>query len=277
MVIFIKIFDGFATRYVRSTPSLKKNLHISRSAYSAEEYVKYAIFIAIMSSIALSFIAFLFILKFKWNILWLPVVVLFSLGGIFYFILEIPYGAIRSREREINKEVLFAGRYLLTKLQSGAPLFNSLIDASQSYGVCAQYFREIVDDINTGTPIEDALESAMTYNASSKFKRILWQLLGALKTGSDVTNALTATLEAITTEQIIEIKEYGRKLNSYMMFYLVVACVLPSLGFTMLVVLASFIQINLERSIFYVLLFFLVAVQLMFIFLIKASRPMVNL
>ena len=276
-MIAINLLDTFATVYVRRFPAIKKHIYISRMPYKPEEYVKYASVIALGASIGISFTAMLFFLKFQVNLIWLLLVFILSLCGIFYFILEMPYGAIRQREREVNKEVIFAGRYLLTKFQSGAPLFNSLIDASQSYGICSKYFKEIVDDINTGTPIEDAIENAMTFNASSKFKRILWQLYGSLKTGSDISNALKATLDAITTEQIIEIKEYGRKLNSYMVFYLVIACVIPSLGLTMMVILSSFLQFNIERSIFYVILFFLAVVQLMFIFLIKASRPMVNL
>jgi pilus assembly protein TadC len=276
-VIDINVFDAFATLYVRRFPSIKKYIYVSRMPYKAEEYVKYAAVIALGGSIGISFIVMLFLLKFNENILWLFPAFLLSLLGIFYFVLQMPYGTIRTREREVNKEVIFAGRYLLTKLQSGAPLFNSLIDASQSYGICSKYFKEIVDDINTGTPIEDAIENAMTYNASSKFKRVLWQLYGSLKTGSDISNALKATLNAITTEQIIEIKEYGRKLNSYMVFYLVIACVLPSLGLTMFVILSSFLNLSIERSIFFVILFFLVVIQLLFIFVIKASRPMVNL
>jgi len=276
-VIDINVFDIFATLYVRRFPAIKKYLYTSRMPYKPEEYVKYSAVIALGASIGISFITLLFFLKFNVNLLWLVAVVLVSLTAVFYFIIQVPFGVIRQREREINKEVLFAGRYLLTKLQSGAPLFNSLIDASQSYGICSKYFKEIVDDINTGTPIEDALENAMTYNASSKFKRILWQLHGSLKTGSDISGGLKATLAAITTEQIIEIKEYGRKLNSYMVFYLVVACVIPSLGLTMMVILGSFLRLNIDRTIFYVILFFLVVIQLMFIMIIKASRPMVNI
>jgi flagellar protein FlaJ len=143
--------------------------------------------------------------------------------------------------------------------------------------VASKYFREIVDDINTGTPIEDALENAMEFNASSKLKRILWQLLGAIKTGAEVTQSLRSILAAITAEQIIEIKEYGRKLNSFMMFYLVMAVVAPSLGLTMIVILSSFLELAIDRSIFFVMLFFLVVVQTAFVVVIRASRPMVNL
>ena len=41
---------------------------------------------------------------------------------LFVFMLHSPIAAVRKRDREISKEVLFAGRYLLVKLESGIPL-----------------------------------------------------------------------------------------------------------------------------------------------------------
>ena len=188
-----------------------------------------------------------------------------------------PLGIIKKREREIDQEVLFVGRYLLVKLQSGEPLYNSLIDASKSYGSSAKYIKEIVDDVTTGKPIEEAIEYAWEYNSSEKFKRILWQILSALRTGTEMAPVLKTTLKSITAMQILEVKEYGKKLNSLMMFYLILACIIPSLGLTMLVIISSFIKLELGQVVFFVILFFLAVVQTMFLLLIKASRPAVNI
>ncbi len=189
------------------------------------------------------------------------------------FILQTPKNGIRKREREINRDVLFSGRYLLVKIESGYPLFNSLIDASQMQNKSAKYFKEIVDEINTGTPIELALENAREYNASKKFKKILWQIVSSLKTGTEVAGSLRSILKNIANEQLIEIKEYGKKLNSLMLFYMVLACILPSLGIALFVILASFIGINIGTPLFVVVIVGLIFVQMFFILLIKASRP----
>jgi pilus assembly protein TadC len=278
----LSLLDNIIGIYLQNNDSLKWNLKVSRYPYTPEQWVKRAIMIGAMIAVLVVVFSFLYIDKNKgsenvppyWII---PVGGLVAFFVVFSFIIATPYGAIQTRAREINKEVLFAGRYLLIKLESGEPLFNALIDTSESYGVASKYFREIVDDINTGTPIEDALQNAMDNNASEKLKRIIWQLLGALKTGAEITNSLRSVLAAITAEQIVEIKEYGRKLNSFMMFYLVIAIVAPSLGLTMLVILSSFLEIAIDKTIFLVILFFLIVVQLSFVILIKSSRPMVNL
>jgi len=86
-----------------------------------------------------------------------------------------------------------------------------------------------------------------------------------LKTGAEVADSLRKTLSQITQEEIIEIKEYGKKLNSLVMFYMIVACVIPSLGVTMIVIVSSFMDLDIGMS------------HLLFISLIKSARPMVNL
>jgi len=195
----------------------------------------------------------------------------------FIFMLYSPLATIRKRQREIDKEVLFAGRYLLVKLESGIPLYNALIDASKSYGICSKYFREIVEDIKMGTNIEDALDNAREYNASEKFKLILSELVTSLKTGADVTGSLKDILHLITQNQELEIKDYGKKLNGYVTLYLIVAGVIPSLGMTMFSVFAAMISLQITPRLIMILIFFFVLVQLFFLSLFRSIRPMVNI
>ena len=184
---------------------------------------------------------------------------------------------ISKRAKAIDKDVLFAGRFLLIKLNSGKPLINSLIEASQSYGVASHYFKEIVRNIELGTPLEQALEAAMDNCPSKKMKRIIFQINNALRVGIDVTQNLEAVIQEITQEQLIEIQRYGRKLNSLTMFYMLLAVVVPSLGITIFAIIASLVSINLPPSIFITFLFFLMMTELMFISIFKSIRPSVNI
>jgi len=242
-----------------------------------KQLVKKAILFSFSSAIAATFFIFVILEKQMSSLSILPLSFILVLVFVFLFMLQTPKVYIRKREREINKEVLFAGRYLLVKLESGTPLFNALIDASKSYGVAGKYFKEIVDDINIGTPIEESLENARKYNASKNFRLILWQIVTSLKTGAEIADSLRKTLNQITQEEIIEIKEYGKKLNSLVMFYMIVACVIPSLGVTMIVIVSSFMDLDIGMSHLFMILFFLAIIQFLFISLIKSARPMVNL
>ncbi len=264
---------------VKLLPGMKATLLMAHMKDTPEEYVRKALRLSLYASIGLGATAFFGTAK----ILPAPQVIMLVLAALagsfflmFIFFINAPRGMIRKRQRDIDKDVLFAGRYILMKLESGSPIINTLVDASRGYGIAARYFREIVDEINAGVPVEDALEKARSYTSSDKFKRILWQLLTTLKTGTDVTGPLNATLSSLANEQAIEIKEYGKKLNSLMLFYMVTACIAPSLGLAMFLIIASFLNLSINSSALFGILFFLAVLQGSFIIMIKAARPMVE-
>ena len=207
----------------------------------------------------------------------IPIVFILLSILVFYFGFLKLRTKIIKRQKEIDREVLFAGQYMLVKLYSGKPLLNVLIDTSKSYGVASKYIKEIVNDINTGTSLEDALEKAMTYSPSEKFSKILFHVNNALRLGIDVTRPLSAVLDEITKEQELEIERYGKKLNTIIIFYMLAAVVLPSIGMTLLIVLSSFINFSITATHFLVVLMFIVLIQLLFIAIFKSIRPVVNL
>jgi pilus assembly protein TadC len=184
---------------------------------------------------------------------------------------------IIQRQKEIDQEVLFVGQYLLIMLYSGKPLLNALIDTSKSYGLASKYIKEIINDIDTGSSLEDALETAMVYSPSEKFRKILFHVNNALKLGVDITNPLSAVLEEIATEQNIEVKRYGKKLNTIIIFYMLVAIVAPSIGMTVFIVLSIFIKLNISMIHFIVVIMFIAFMQTIFISVFKSIRPAVNL
>ena len=265
---------------LRKFPSIKVNLRLAHNKSPPEKFVKRSLILSLYVSLAFAVLTFFMFAK-RTGLSKLLVAALiiafvsFMLAAV--FVLQSPKSAIRKRQREIDKEVLFAGRYLLVKLESGTSLINTIVDASKSYGVSAKYFKEIVDDIDTGVPLENALEKARTYTPSNKFKRILWQLVTVLKTGSEITGVLRGTLKSLASEQIIEIKRYAKKLNSLMLFYMVIGTVAPSLGLTMLLIISGFLETQLSNIVLYSILFFLGAIQTAFLIMVRAARPMVDL
>lgn len=276
LVVTINVVNIIA----RNFPQLHKTLKTAHANTTVQKFVKRALLLATYVAATMSVLFFFLFAKqigVATVLLFVPIIFIVAFFMTLMFVMQTPKGMIRKRQREIEKDVLFAGRYLLVKMESGAPLYNSLIDASKSYGVGAKYFREIVEDIETGRTIEQALENAREYNASLKFKKILQQLIAALKTGTDVTGALRSTLKRISADQLLEIKAYGKKLNSLMLFYMVLAVVVPSLGVTLFILIASFLELDIGAGHLFAALFFLGLIQLVFIGLVKAARPLVDL
>ncbi|MFP4567381.1 MAG: type II secretion system F family protein [Candidatus Woesearchaeota archaeon] len=258
-------------------PMLKKQLRMAKINQSPQQFVRDAVKKAITMSIAFTLLVFLIAAAAKIPLITLPVFFIIFLYIFFNFNIMSVKGRISKRQKEIDKDVLFAGKYLLVKLNGGQPLVNALLDASKSYGVASVYFKEIVREIELGKSIEDALDEATEYNPSQKFKKILFQINNALKIGIDVTKFLEATLNEIAEEQLIEINRYGKKLNSVTLFYMLLAVVVPSLGLTIAIVVASLANIDISIMHFAVVLFFLALIQVMFLVVYKSIRPNINI
>lgn len=268
---------SFFKELAASDPQLKRKLIIGHINKTPEDYVKEKFMAALFLATGVGVGAFLFGSAFEWNpfmSLGIFVVAFF----LFYSILRRAVDvAINRRAKDIDKEVLFAGRFLLVKLNAGTPLINAIVEASKSYGIASDYFKEIVRDIELGTPIEEAMEKASRYSPSNNFRRIIFQISNALKIGVDVTQFLEATLEGIAEEQLIEIKRYGKKLSGLTMFYMLFAIVVPSLGITLFITIVSFLSVSISLGLFFVILFALVVVEFIFITIFKSSRPNVNI
>jgi pilus assembly protein TadC len=245
-----------------------------------DEFIKKILQGSFILSVSMGVFTFFMADVFNFSMIFVPLVIIVLFWLFFMVLLQSPKTKIKKRQRDLDREVLFAGRYLLVKLNSGRPLLNSLVDASKSYGVSSKYFKEIVDDVTMGTPIEKALDNAIKFTPSEKFRRILFQISNAIKIGADVTEPLIAALDEISKEQMIDIQRYGKKLSSLTMFYMLLAIIMPSLGMAMLVVIGSLLGLLTEgvaTSIFTGVLIALALIQFVFITIFKSNRLTVNL
>lgn len=270
----------------RKFPKLRREMQMAHMKISPLDFIKKTITNAALFSVALGFFSMFMLRKlfadFGLPEFLVPVFAIIVVMPIIFFLvlslfLAAPVSIIKKRRQEIEREVLFAGRYLLIKLDSGQPLMNALADAAKSYGVASKYFKEIVDDITLGTPIEEAIERAINLSPSPAFQKILFQINNSLMLGVDVTDSLQSVLEDITHEQITEIEEYGSKLNSVTLFYMLVAVVGPSLGLTIFVVVAGMVGFTITNALYFVMWGAIVAVQALFMNVFKAIRPDINL
>lgn len=258
-------------------PTLKRKMRIAHIDKTPEEYVAKNLSAAALIALVLTGAAFLFFKPLGAPLWGLALVFPLFFLVMFHVLVKLVDVEMRKLAKEIDKDVLFAGRFLLIKLNSGKPLINAIIDASNSYGVANKYFKEIVRDIELGTPLEEALEKASRYSPSEKMRRILFQISNALNIGVDVTDYLEAILDEIASDQLNEIQRYGKKLSGITMFYMLFAVVIPSLGITMFITIVSLISVPLDFGTLFLFLFVLVVIELAFITLFKQIRPTVNI
>ncbi len=256
----------------KSMPDLKLKLAQARIDQDPEFYVKKTFSTAMFLSFSLMIIAFS-IMKNPVVFFLAPFVFFFS----FFYFLRFVDVKIQKMSRSIGQEIIFAGRFLIIELQSGVPLYNAFVNMSRNYEVVGGFFAEIVEQMNLGTTMEDALNDSIVKSPSPELRKILWQVLNAMKTGANVADSLNSVIDQIVRQQQIDVKEYGRKLNPMAMFYMMMAVIVPSLGTMMIIVLATFMGFAIPLSIMLIISSVIGFVQFMFYAVIKSQRPPMEL
>jgi len=201
-----------------------------------------------------------------------PVSTLFG----FFTYAKLPDIKAKKRVRELEKELPYALRHVLIEVKAGISVYQAIVSVSDGYGEASDEFKRIAKDMNSGLSEIEALERAVVRNPSMQFRRALWQIINALKSGSDVSKTLESLVDAIIQKQILSVQQYGKELNPYTLMYMMVAVIMPSLGVTFIMILSTFTGMNLGNNVFYGILIGLVLFQLMFINLVKSKRPAVK-
>lgn len=198
--------------------------------------------------------------------------------ALFIFFNQYNYPKIFSlnKTRDIEKNLISALQDILVQLNSGVPLFMIMINIGNSrYSGVSGEFKKIVGEINSGVPQIEALEKYGKLNTSQYFKRVLWQISNGMRAGSDISVVIKEEIRNLSEEQAIQIQSYGSKLNPLIMFYMIIAVILPSLGITFVIIISSMLNIsgNTIKLLLGTILFLIVFIQIMFLGLIKSRRP----
>jgi flagellar protein FlaJ len=273
----VKIAHAFFQTIAERIPQLRLKLRQAGMDQKPDEFVRKTFFASVSMSFGLFFALFLLLYGFN---LFHPFILLglpFLFGCLLFYLIKLPDAKIIARQKEISREIVFAGRFLVIELQSGVPLYNALSNLSKNYNAVGAYAKAIIDKVDLGTGMEEAFNEAVELSPSEDLRKVLWQIINSMRTGSDIASALSSTIDQIAKRQQIAVSEYGKKLNPLAMFYMMIAVIAPSLGMTMLIIVSSFVQFTLNLTILIVLAALLGFVQFMFLSIIKFSRPPVDL
>jgi archaeal flagellar protein FlaJ len=262
---------SFYKTLARMQPDLRRKLLQAGIIQDAETYVKKTFMNSVMLSLAIGFIAYFVTQKFTLILFSLVLIPLFYS----YFIKYVDV-KIERIKKEIDQEIIYAGRFLIIELESGVPIYNAIQNIEKNYDVIGKYFGDIINKVYLGTTMEDAINDTMINTPSNNLRKVLWQLLNSMKTGSDIGPSLNSVITQIMREQQISVQEYGKKLNPLAMFYMMIAIILPSLGVTMIVVIATFIGLKMSLTVLLGIAALLGLTQFMFLSIIRASRPPIS-
>lgn len=196
-------------------------------------------------------------------------------GGSFMFLGFYPKLSAQKKVNDIEKNLPYVLHHILVQVRSGVPLYDTLVSIAKSdYGTMSREMRKVVNEINTGKSEAEALEKVTRETPSFFFRRVMWQLINALKSGADVGVTMKEIVENLAVEQRVAIKKYGAQLNPLALMYMLFAVIFPTLGITFLIVLSSFTGMKFSLELVLTgITGVIVLFQFMFIGLIKSRRP----
>jgi archaeal flagellar protein FlaJ len=184
----------------------------------------------------------------------------------------------KNRGKDIERDILFAARDMVISMRSGMPLFNALAAVSVGYGASSKEFEKIVDLVQLGTPMEQAIDEVSARSASKTFKRLMLQASVSIKAGADIVQALQEVVNEVMQERTIELRRYGQRLNALSMFYLLFGIIFPSMGIAVAAILTTFINIfSINGTILLLVLVFIAILQFVFLNIMRSSRPSFSL
>lgn len=276
-----KPFYGWADKLLKFFPDLKVRLQQAEIDIRPREYMAIAffslLFWTIITMFSFSIISFLITVPDTFVIIMLVVSEVIGILSFVYIILY-PKLIITRKVKDLDKNLLFALRHLLIQVKSGVPLFDGLVSVSNgNYGLVSKELKECTKRISTGSEQTSALEELALKNPSLNFRRIIWQITNAIKSGANLGNTLDSIVKNLSDEQKVAIRKYGSQLNPLAMMYMMLAVIIPSLGITFLIIFSSFSGIAVSETIFIVITFALAFFQFTFIGAVKSRRPAVEL
>jgi pilus assembly protein TadC len=286
---FIRGFYPFSSRLMKFFPRLKEDLETIDSIISAKDYLSGALFTFCFYFVILLVIFLAAAYRMNSELLdtipgrlQLIALALLIPAAIFLNTVILPRWFASKKIRELEKDLLFATRHLMIQTTAGVPLFDAVVSVSEEYGnpkldygIISREFKKIVAEVRTGGGFTEALEKSAARNASLYYRKVVWQLANATRAGSDIGNVLKNMVEYLSAEQRIMIQDYGSQLNPLALFYMLTCIIAPTMGLIFLMILSTFVELNITPLTFVAILLLLLVLQITFVGLIKSRRPKV--
>jgi flagellar protein FlaJ len=163
-------------------------------------------------------------------------------------------------------------------VRSGVTLFDSMVSVSRAdYGLVSEVFDDAVRRISTGVRDVDALEELGLKNPSLYFRRSLWQIANAIRSGADIAATLENILNNLANEQRVLLRRYGAQLNPLAFMYMMFGVIIPSLGISLLITLSAFSGLPIKQLFFWIILAFLLIFKFNFLGVVKSRRPSIEI
>ncbi len=271
-LMFRGVSSGLATK------NFKLNIKKAEFDIEPEDYVAISIYSSIFYFIFVSLIFYLITTRMGMT----PELIISLVGGaiiaLFVFIqnMKLPIATINRKVKKVEKNLIPAVRDMVVQMNSGIPIFDIMVNISLGkYGAISQIFKRATKEISAGKPQIVVLEKVANATPSLLFRRMLWQIVNAMKIGAPISDVMHNSLENLYEDQAIQIQKYGSNLGGLAMFYMLIAVIMPALFFTITIIISMFLKISSAyyNLFFFIMMLFTLLLQVFFLGIIRVRRP----
>ncbi len=269
--------------YIERTASKQKGLESSLIEAGMKttpyEFIKkmmiYALMLAVVIAVAMSIV----MINIEPRLVILgPLVGFAAYFAGFNKFLTYPNSRTKVAGKEVERDILFAARDIVISMRSGMPFYNAIVSVSTGYGAASREFSRIVELVQLGMPIEQAMDEISAKSQSKTFKRLMLQASVSIKAGADIIGSLQEVVQEVTSDRVIELRRYGQRLNALAMFYMLFGVIFPSMGIAVAAILTTFISIiTINSTILLLALVGIIFLQVVFLNIMRSSRPIFSM
>jgi pilus assembly protein TadC len=196
---------------------------------------------------------------------------------IYLILLRYPKIVSGKESEQVDKDLVYALKDMLLSISSGLSIFTAINLVSKgSYGYVSKDFKRIVTRVNTGVPLEEALEDLAITTPSEHFQGAIWQIINTSKSGADVEGVLRSLVENLVAEQRSTIQKYSHELNVLTLMYMLAAVAVPTIITTLMIILNTFVSTGINELMFVIFMMMSLFVQFAIVGLVKSRRPVVH-
>ncbi len=143
---------------------------------------------------------------------------------------------IKQRENEIRRNLPYAIRQMATEVSAGLSLIESIKSVSESdYGALSEEFRRVLKEINSGTPVNVALQNLANRWNIEGLRTAVRFIIQAMESGANVAEALMTIADEIANELRQAYREYANKLQAMSFMYIMMVIVFPAMGVVLII------------------------------------------
>jgi pilus assembly protein TadC len=288
MLFSLEKSRSFSHRYMGAgrllkgfTPSLDTDLLRAEMEITADEY-RFASMLSAFAWAIAFFVLIGFAMVYMTGEIRSSLLVGFAAGLVLFammliVILRYPKIIAGKESEQVDKDLVYALKDLLLSISSGLSMFTSLTLVSRgSYGYVSKDLKRVISKVNTGMPLEDALEELAISTPSEHFQNALWQIINTSKSGAGVEGVIRGLVDSLVAEQRSNIQKYSNELNVLTLMYMLAAVAIPTIITTLMIILNAFVSAGSNEIMFIIFIILSFFVQLVIIGFVKSRRPEVH-